>query len=32
MTGIGEATIIIIVNEVCEEIIKKLWKDSFEKL
>ena len=32
MTGIGEATVIIIVNEVCEEIIKNLWKDSVEKL
>ena len=32
MTGIGEATVIVIVNEVCEAIIKNLWKDSVEKL
>ena len=32
MTGIGESTVIAIVNEVCQSIINNLWKDSVENL
>ena len=32
MTGLGEATIIKIVNEVCQALIANMWEESVEKL
>ena len=32
MTGIGETTVLNIVNEVCKIMVEKLWVDFAEKL